>query len=172
MNTSTCSFISQHFWEIPIVPSENHPLSQALKNQLTQYIQSLIEDEGVSRFMVLMDSGIPLFAAATILELRTRYPISLVCVIPYEEQHIFWSEEERNRYFSILEQCDKEHMLQQHFSLDCYQRSNKYMVSHASILFVFYNGRPSDTRDAIHEAQKKGRSILVLSTEQLYQSHA
>jgi uncharacterized phage-like protein YoqJ len=168
LNIGTCSFISQHLWEI----DKNTTEALSIKDHLKLYAQSLIEEKNITRFFILMDAGIPLDAGAAILELRAQYPITLDCVIPFEEQHVLWSEEERNRYFSILEQCDNEHMLQHHFSIDCYQRGNKYMVAHASLLLIFYNGRQSDASDAIHEARKKGRHILVLSSEQFCQTHA
>jgi uncharacterized phage-like protein YoqJ len=172
LNTTTCGFISQHFWELPLLLDGNNTAYLSIQDQLKIHALSLIENQKITRFLILMDSGIPLDVAAAILELRTQYPITLECVIPFEEQHITWSEEERNQYFSILEQSDKEHMLQHHFSLDCYQRSNKYLVAHSSFLFVLCDRSSSDAGDAIKHAKKKGRDVLVLCSDQLCRSHA
>lgn len=165
MNTTSCGFISQHIWELPL--SLDNTISLSIKDQLKAHAGSLIEKQHITRFLILLESGVPLDAAAAILELRTQYPITLECVIPFEDQHILWSEEERNRYFSILEQCDKEHLHQHHFSLDCYQQSIKDIVAHCSILMVLYNGGSSDAGDAIRYAKKRDRQLLTLSTTQL-----
>lgn len=172
MNTRTCSFVSQHFWELPRFPDRTNIVDLSMKDQLKIYALSLIQEKQISRFLILMELGIPFDAAAAILELRSQHPITLECVIPFEEQHILWSEEERDQYFSILEQCDKEHMIQHHFSLDCYQRSNKYLVAHSSVFLVLCNRSASDAGDAIKLARRKGRQVLTIATDQLCKSHA
>ena len=61
--------------------------------------------------------------------------------IQYERQAVRWPEALRNRYFSIAERCDKETMLQTHYTQDCLWKRNQYMVDHADIVLAVCNMR-------------------------------
>ena len=167
MNKTTCGFISQHSWEFPQLNHKNSAAGQSIKDQFKDYFLSLIEEQNVSRFLVSIELGYPLDAATAILELRNQYPISLECVIPYEEQHITWSEEDRNQYFFIMEQCDQENLLQHLFTLDCYQRSIKYLISQSNFLMVVWSGISSDAGDAIQYSRQKGQPVYIIDPNQL-----
>ena len=69
------------------------------------------------------------------LELKKQHPqITLECAIPYERQAVRWPEALRNRYFSIAERCDKETMLQTHYTQDCLRNRKVGLDSAAGYL--------------------------------------
>lgn len=167
MNKTTCGFLSQHVWELPSSQYMELASSPTIKEQLGKIIISLIEEDAINRFLVSMELGLPMDAAEVILGLRERYPITLECIIPYEEQHSTWTEEERNRYFRIIERSDAERLLGTQFSLDCYQRSMKYVAVNAQVILALWNGASSDVGDAVGFARQKGREVITLAPKDI-----
>ena len=102
------------------------------------------------------------------LELKEKYPqITLECAIPYERQAVRWPEARRNRYFSIAEHCDKETMLQTHYTQDCLWKRNQYMVDHADIVLAVWNGSPSGTGQTVWYARETGKPVWIIRPDTL-----
>lgn len=166
MNNRSCGLIFQHSWELSYPCDNTDSSNQRRLEKLKNHFLSLIKKENISHFAVSMELGFPLDAASCILDLSKQYPLTLECVIPFEEQHISWPEEERNRYFSLIEQCDKETLLCHHFSLDCYQQSIRYLISECGSLMIVWNGSSCDAGDAIRIARQKRRNLFILNPAQ------
>ncbi len=136
-----------------------------MQTQLHQEIIRLIEDNGVNRFASDMMPGPDLDAAEMVLQLRDRHPtITLECVIPYERQAVKWTQQTRDRYFSILEHCNQETMLYRSYRPDCMERTEKYMAQQADFL-VWMQSRisPKKVPPRLHEyALSSEREIVVL----------
>lgn len=70
---------------------------------------------------------------------------------------------QRERYYDIAAQCDKETMLQSHYSPDCMGKRNRYMVDHADFIIAVWDGRPSGTGKTVTYARgRNGKSIIVI----------
>jgi len=106
-----------------------------LKSKLKERFIYMVEQLRVLHFMSGMNLGVEQCAVEALLELKKEY-VSLVieCVIPYENQASGWTELQRDRYFSIMEQIDKETLLQYHYTNDCMTNRNKYMVSKSKFI--------------------------------------
>ena len=74
---------------------------------------------------------------------------------------------EQSAYYDIAAQCDKETMLQCHYSPDCMDKRNRYMVDHADYILAVWNGCPSGTGNTVRYAHKKGKSIIVINPDSL-----
>ena len=140
----------------------------ALKEKLQTLIVKLIE-EGVTHFISGMAQGVDMYAAEIVLELKENHPqITLECAIPYERQAARWLEALRNRYFSIAERCDKETMLQTHYTRDCLMKRNKYMVEHADMVLAVCNmRRHSGTRQTVWFAQNRRKPVWLVFPDTL-----
>lgn len=135
-----------------------------LKEALKKLIVQLIEEEGVSYFITDMEAGTDMISAEIVLELKSQFPkIELECVIPFETQAAEWPEPLRDRYFSIASRCDKETMLQTHYTTDCMQRLNSYMVDHADVILAVWDGGLSWTASAVANAQKLGKLVRIIN---------
>ena len=134
MKKPSCGIFALHAWEIPCVygAQELSFWRSALKEHFTE----LIAQRSIFDFWLLMDQGLSLCAAEALLSLKQLHPLRLTCVIPFEEQHIHWPEEDRARYFSIFEHCDQEHLLDYHFAVNCYQKSARLLAEYCTLLFV------------------------------------
>ena len=118
---------------------------------------------GYTTFISGMALGIDTYAAEIVLDLKSQFPfITLECAIPCETQAAKWSERYRNRYFGIVERCDKETMLQRHYSSDCMQKRNRYMVEHADLILAVWDGQPSGTGMTVTYAHSLGKPVWTL----------
>ena len=153
---------------LPFGMNENDERCVRLKEILKEEIINLIEKEGVTHFITGMALGVDLYAAEIVLDLKACYPnITLESAIPCETQAVKWSMAQRERYYDIAAQCDKETMLQCHYSPDCMDKRNRYMVDHADYILAVWNGCPSGTGNTVRYAHKKGKSIIVINPDSL-----
>lgn len=162
MKEDSCGIISAHIWEMPYL---SHTDKNMLLAEVEQMVLHLMQTKQISHFIVPMQLGLSMDTAQILLRLRKLYPITLECIIPYEEQHISWGESERNQYFSTIAQCNIAKLLQAHFTIDCYQRSMDYMISSCKTLLFFRSEFPCDANDAFVLATKKNRSVLFLPSK-------
>ena len=97
------------------------------------------------------------------LALRERRPgVTVEAVIPCEEQAARWRERDRERWFSLVERCDNETMLQHHYDRGCMLRRNRYLVDHSAMLIAVYDGMLGGTMYTISYAMKRGLDVVTL----------
>jgi len=54
-------------------------------------------------------------------------------------------------------------VLQSHYSSDCMDKRNRYMVDHADFIIAVWDGRPSGTGKTVTYARgRNGKSIIVI----------
>ena len=69
---------------------------------------------------------------------------------------------------SIAEWCDKETMLQTHYTQDCLRNRNRYMVEHADIVLAVCNmRRHSGTRQTVWFAQNRRKPVWLVFPDTL-----
>ena len=159
----TCAFTGHRPQHLPFGMNESDERCVRLKEILKEEIINLIEAENVTHFITGMALGVDLYAAEIVLDLKARYPsITLERAIPCETQAVKWSMAQRERYYDIAAQCDKETMLQSHYSPDCMDKRNRYMVDQADVLIVVWDGSPSGTGKTVRYAHQQGKSVTVI----------
>lgn len=140
----TCAFTGHRPQNLPFGFNEEDERCIDLKKTLREQIINLIEDEGVTHFISGMAIGVDMYAAEIVLGLKATYPgITLESAIPCESQAVKWSEALRDRYFDIASKCDKETLIQTHYSPDCMDKRNRYML--LLISFRWRRRKPSRT---------------------------
>lgn len=163
MKEKTCAFTGHRPQKLPFGLNEEDARCAALKEELRKQIINLIEDENVTHFISGMALGVDLMAAEIVLDLKVSYPgITLESAIPCETQAVKWTVSQRERYYDIAAQCDKETMLQSHYTPDCMDKRNRYMVDHADFILAVWNGKPSGTGRTVTYARGKKRTIIVI----------
>lgn len=160
----TCTFTGHRPQHLPFGMNEDDERCTDLKETLKEQIINLIEAEDVTHFITGMALGVDLYAAEIVLDLKACYPnITLESAIPCETQAVKWSMAQRERYYDIAAQCDKETMLQSHYSPDCMDKRNRYMVDHADFIIAVWDGRPSGTGKTVtYAGDRNEKSIIVI----------
>lgn len=163
MKEKTCAFTGHRPQKLPFGLNEEDARCAALKEELRKQIINLIENENVTHFISGMALGVDLMAAEIVLDLKVSYPgITLESAIPCETQAVKWTVSQRERYYGIAAQCDKETMLQSHYTPDCMDKRNRYMVDHADFILAVWNGKPSGTGRTVTYARGKNRTVIVI----------
>lgn len=135
-----------------------------LKKRLKKQIVNLIENNGVNHFVTGMALGVDTWCAEIVLEIKKKYPfITLECVLPCEIQAKYWSEKQRDRYFGIIEKCDKETLLQSIYTEGCMLERNEFMVESSDYVLAVWNGvKKGGTYYTIKLAKKKDKRVIII----------
>ena len=159
---TTCSFTGHRPEKLPWRDNENDPRCLALKGRLAEAVEDAYQ-RGMRHFMCGMARGANFYFCDAVLDLRARHSgVTLEAVIPCEEQAARWIERERERYFTLVERCDDETMLQRHYDRGCMLRRNRYLVDHASMLIAVYDGMLGGTMYTITYAMKREVEVVIL----------
>ena len=159
---TTCSFTGHRPEKLPWRGDESDPRCLALKERLAAAVEDAY-DKGMRHFLCGMARGADFYFCDAVLELRERRSgVTLEAVIPCEEHAARWSERERERWFSLVERCDGETMLQHHYDKGCMLRRNRYLVDHSSMLIAVYDGMLGGTMYTLSYAMKRGLETVIL----------
>ena len=112
---------------------EKHHDCISLKLMLLRKISEL-NLIGITDFISNCQMGIPLWAAEVVLSLRKYNPVRLNIVMPFENQSALWSDEWRERFFTVHEQADSVIMLTSKFYKGCYFDCDRYMIDNSDML--------------------------------------
>lgn len=158
----TCCFTGHRPEKLPWREDETDPRCLALKERLAREVR-LAYESGRRNFICGMARGADFYFCEAVLALRERRgDVTLEAAIPCENQAAAWTEQERDRYFSLVEQCDYETMVQRHFDKGCMLRRNRYMVDRSSLLIAVYDGMLGGTMYTLSYAMKHGLETVVL----------
>ena len=147
----SCAFTGHRPQNLPFGFREDDERCTALKETLKKQIISLITDENVTHFISGMALGVDMYAAEIVLELKKTYPgITLESAIPCETQAAKWNAAMRERYYGIAAQCDKETLLQTHYTPDCMM----LMVLSVNEMSFICNPQSSPMRTPVKSAMR------------------
>ena len=162
----TCCFTGHRPSKLPWGYQEGDLRCTALKKRLYDAVQSAYED-GFRHFICGMALGCDFYFAEAVLALRRLHSdVTLEAALPCPTQSENWSREDQRRYAALLDQCDYETMVQDHYSPGCMQRRNRYMVDHSALIIAVYDGMPGGTRQTLEYAIRRGVSFLDIRPEE------
>lgn len=161
-----CCFTGRRPEKLPWGDNEQHPRCKDLKWQLDEVLDRLYE-RGYNHFICGMARGFDFYCAEAVLRLKQRHPeVVLHSARPCQSQADRFPIQDRQRYGWLLSQCDRDTLVQPHYSRDCMMKRNRFMVDHASHLIALYDGIPSGgTYHTIQYARKSGIDITYLNLE-------
>ncbi|MBO5526272.1 MAG: DUF1273 family protein [Clostridia bacterium] len=85
----------------------------------------------------------------------------VIACIPYPDQAERYSEEDREKYRSLLEKCYGKVVMCYAYQDDCYKLRNYYMVDECDEVYAFFNGnRRSGTYQTVNYAMKRGKKVI------------
>ena len=146
-------------------PEKLRQTEQEVCIRLEREIQSAVEN-GFHTFITGMARGVDTYCGEITLALRAQYPeITLEAAIPCPSQPEGWTPEQQARWQAMVERCDYETMVQDHYSAGCMQRRNRYMVDHAQRLIAVFDGQEGGTRRTVEYAMRRGLEIVYVDME-------
>ena len=134
-----CAVLGQHPMRFPWGFDEEDEGCRALKLELMQKIMEL-RQQGVTRFAVVADCGIGLYAGECVNALRqTDAELMLLVVTPHEEQATKWAPYLRERYFKLLEDCTIMEAASLHKTPDCEYEAYRKIIDYADMVLAVYD---------------------------------
>ena len=119
MNVLACAFTGHRPDRFSFGYNESDERCLKIKTLMSEHIRKLIV-EGTEIFYSGMAIGVDIWAAEIVLELKKEHPcISLIAVVPCKTQADRWSEEQKERYRTILAACDEVIILNDHYTRGC-----------------------------------------------------
>ncbi len=158
MKNVTCCFTG-HRPEKLFLPEEQ------IKTLLEAAIRKAVS-EGFCRFITGMAEGIDIWAAEEVLKIKEKSKnIELICAIPYDGFGKGRAGKEKIQYEEILAKADEIEYVCRHYSRQCFQMRNAYMVDNSSRVIAVFNGEKGGTKNTIQYAKSKGVEVINISQE-------
>ena len=160
-----CAILGQHPMRFAWGFDEEDDGCRALKLELAQKIMEL-RQQNVTRFSVVADCGIGLYAGEIVNILREKDPdIMLFIVTPHEEQATKWAPYLRERYFDLLIKCSVLDVASARKTPSCELEAYRKIIDYADIVLAVYD--PESARgDAVDQAmsytEKRNLPIFTL----------
>lgn len=130
---------------------------------LEEKIKFAITEYGITNFISGMAVGVDMDFAETVLKLRKKYPITLECAIPCQNQTLKWNSMDKIRYENILKYADKIILISERYTFDCMLKRNRYMVDKSNLIIAVFNGvEKGGTWYTIKYAKKENKVIELI----------
>ena len=137
---------------------------EELRVALKKAVVGLIE-RGVIFFGAGGALGFDMLAEETVLKLKEEYPhIRLILVLPCppEQQTLHWHDEQRRRYYDILEKADKVRILSPRYTSDCMLARDRHLVNNSAHLVCYLRKQSGGTAYTVNYAAAHGLKIIKL----------
>ncbi len=158
----TCAFTGHRPAKLPFGSDEHCVACMHLKVLIYTEAENAIKD-GYTHFICGCALGSDTYFAEAVIALRKRYPgITLEAALACETQAVHWPEEDRDRYFGILAQCDRETYVNRYYRNGCYLERNRYLVDRSQRLIAVYDGRFGGTMYTVNRAQARQLELVVI----------
>lgn len=139
--------------------------------RLKEWISTQIEEfyhAGYRVFLCGMAIGCDTYFADAVLALKEKYPdLLLSAAIPCADQSNRWNRKQKEKYASLIAQCDEIKIFQEHYTTECMRHRNMYMVDHSSAMIACFDGRPGGTMSTLVYARREGLDIRLLDINEL-----
>ena len=134
-----CAVIGQPPMRFPWGFDEEDKGCNALKLALAQKIMEL-RQQGVTRFAVVSDCGVGLYAGEIVNALRqSDDDLMLFVVTPYEEQATKWAPYLRERYFQLLADCTIVEAASLRWTPECEYDAYRRIIDYADSVLAVYD---------------------------------
>lgn len=160
--SQSCCFTGHRPEKLPWGKRENDPRCQVLKAKITSELEGAYA-KGYRHFICGMARGADLYFCEAALSLRDRHPnITVEAAIPFLDQAARWLQEEQAHYYSLLEQCNFETVIQHSYTPGCLYRRNRYLVDRSSLIIAAYHGKGGGTLYTLTYAIEQNLDVIIL----------
>lgn len=158
-----CSFSGYRPSKLPFPWDKSCYAYRRLRGLIREEITALAE-KGVRYFQTGMARGIDLMCGEIVLELKKRYKIELICVIPCLNQSLGWGTEDLDTYDRLLRAAaGVVQVTGRRYSKGCMLKRDRYLVDTAQYLISVFDGKKGGTMFTVHYAMRKKRTVIILN---------
>ncbi len=140
---------------------EEKEIKERIFEKIKEQINPLIEKDNICEFYSGMEEGADLFYADYIVEKKKNYPVKLFCVIPFEEQAVNYCEIQRDLYFYIAENCDKEIMINRQRTVGCKEKRDKFMIEKSDVIILLHDMTKPIQNINLQKIDKEKQIVII-----------
>lgn len=157
-----CSFTGYRPSKLPFPWDKSCYAYRRLCGLIREEVTALAE-KGVRYFQTGMARGIDLMCGEIVLELKKRYKIELICVIPCLNQSMGWGTEDLDTYNRLLRAAaGVVQVTGRRYTKGCMLKRDRYLVDTAQYLISVFDGKKGGTMFTVHYAMRKKRTVIIL----------
>ena len=157
---NSCCFTGHRPEKSPLAFDPKTAEHKQLVGRILTAITKKIED-GCTVFYTGMARGFDILAAEQVLIFKLRRPeIKLIAVVPFEGVEESWHSEWRDRFYSVLRECDEVVTVCDTYHRGVYQQRNEYMVDRSRHIIAFFDGTKGGTANTVKYGLLHSREIL------------
>ena len=127
----------------------------SVQNSVYQELKQAIHS-GYVHFISGFASGVDLIFAGAVIDLKSKYPISLEAAIPYPGR----LNTPDKTFQRLIKGCDVVKVHTAQYSKGCYMVRNRYMVDHSTLVIAVHDGRKTGGRAATIRYAHKSDCII------------
>lgn len=154
----TCCIITNDFCNFNYIQSSKQK-KERIKERVISSINEILEEEKITTLISALETGVDLFATQYILKNKN---IFLECALSFEEQASSYKESERDKYFSVLERCDKLTLVNKKRVFGCKTKRDKYMIENCDIILCFWDKIAPYTGELLQYAASLNKKIAYI----------
>lgn len=161
-----CTFTGHRESKLPWGGNELDERCIALKKCIYDAVEAVYQS-GRRHFICGMATGCDMYFCEAVMALRQEHPeVVIEAAIPFEQQSIKWTPEQKRRYDRLVSECDYHTVVQKEYSPECYSRRNRYMVDSSSVIIAVFNGKSGGTMNTLIYAMRQGLELIQLPVEE------
>lgn len=150
----TCSFTGHRD-----IPERDIPVLEGLLERAVEYFYK----NGVRRFCLGGAVGFDTLAAKTVLRLKLKCPdVSLILILPCQDQDGSWDERDRDMYSYILTCADEIEYVSDEYTKGCMKKRNQRLVELCDVLVAYSYKERSGSAQTVRMANEAGKTVYNL----------
>lgn len=133
-----------------------------IAERLEEVIEILI-GEGFEYFGTGGALGFDTLAARTVIKLKEKYEnIRLILVLPYAQQALKWSKENRDEFYDIMKLADKVTYISREYFRGCFHQRNRRLVDNSSVCVAYQYKNYGGTAYTVDYAENHNCNVVFL----------
>lgn len=154
----TCCIISNDFCNFNYL-FLTKAKKEEINKKFSEALLKIKEKMGVTSFIMGLEEGAELLSAEQLL---LNGDCSLECALAFEEQSSSYSHKERERFFTILEKCNKITLTSQKRDFGCKNKRDRYMIEKSDIVLCFWDKYSPYTGELLQYAAALDKAIYYI----------
>ena len=132
------------------------------RKKVENILQNFVS-KGFDTFLIGMALGFDTECFKILEKIREKEKITIIACIPCLTQAYKFTAEQKNEYERMLLSADEKIVISEHYTKNCMQKRNEFMVDRASVVFAYIKRDFGGTANTINYAKKKEIPILEIN---------
>lgn len=147
--------------------------SAIVQTVLSQRLEEAVRKTYMRGYRIYLNglmAGWDILAAEAVLALREELAgLCCVSIVPFRKSYfsnLIWTPEWKARALNVYRQSDLAFPLADQYRKGIYYERDRFLVSHATLMIAYYDGKPGGTKYTLDFAAQSGLEIINIASPQ------